>query len=136
MTRKLTEKQKAFADYYIECLNATEAARKAGYSKNTVGAIGHENLKKPKIKEYIDKRLAEKDDERVAKQDEILEFLTAVMRNDTEYLEQYDPIEIRDRLKAAEKLGKRYAMFVDKQEIEHDINNVSSVEIELVDDES
>ena len=113
MTRKLTEKQKAFADHYIECLNATEAARKAGYSKNTVGAIGHENLKKPKIKEYIDKRLAEKDDERVAKQDEILEFLTAVMRNDTEYLDQYDPIEIKDRLKAAEKLGKRYAMFTD-----------------------
>lgn len=28
---KLTPKQKAFADYYIECGNATEAARKAGY---------------------------------------------------------------------------------------------------------
>ena len=43
---------------------------------------------------------------------------------------------MKERIKAADKLGKTYAMFVDKQEIEHDINNVSSVEIELVDDES
>ena len=130
MARKLTEKQKAFADYYIECLNATQAALKAGYSDNCARQIGSENLSKPHIKEYIDKRLEEKEDERIAKQDEILEFLTAVMRNDTEYLEQYDPIETRDRLKAAEKLGKRYAMFTER--IEHSgemgINIIDDIE--------
>lgn len=130
MARKLTEKQKAFADYYIECLNATQAALKAGYSDNCARQIGSENLSKPHIKDYIDKRLEEKEDERIAKQDEILEFLTAVMRNDTEYLEQYDPIETRDRLKAAEKLGKRYAMFTER--IEHSgemgINIIDDIE--------
>ena len=126
MARKLTEKQKAFADYYIECLNATESARKAGYSETCAGEIGYENLKKPHIKDYIDKRLAEKEEKRVAKQDEILEFLTAVMRNDIKYLEHYnEPIKVKDRLTAAEKLGKRYAMFTDK------IQHSGEIEIEV-----
>ena len=128
MGRDLTEKQKAFADHYIECLNAAEAARKAGYSENCARQIGKENLTKPYIEHYIEQRLAEKESKRVAKQDEILEFLTAVMRNDTEYLGQYDLIEIRDRLKAAEKLGKRYAIFTDVIEQNSDVTiNVEGV---------
>ena len=50
---KLTEKQKRFADYYIETGNGTEAAVKAGYSKKTARVIGQENLLKPAIKNYI-----------------------------------------------------------------------------------
>lgn len=46
---KLTPKQKAFADYYIECENATEAAKKAGYSEKTANITGFENLRKPNI---------------------------------------------------------------------------------------
>lgn len=49
----LTPKQKAFADYYIECGNAAEAARKAGYSLRTADSIGRENLRKPTISAYI-----------------------------------------------------------------------------------
>lgn len=125
MARKLTNKQKAFADEYIICLNATQAALKAGYSENTAGAIGHENLRKPKIKKYIEERLKEKEDERIADQDEILKFFTAVMRNNLEYLESYEPTEIKERLRAAEQLGKTYAMFTDK--LEHS----GEVEIEV-----
>ena len=55
----LTPKQKAFADYYIECGNAAEAARKAGYSLRTADAIGRENLRKPTISVYIAERQAE-----------------------------------------------------------------------------
>lgn len=138
---KLTEKQKAFADYYIECLNATEAARRAGYSKNTVGAIGHENLQKPKIKEYIEKRLAEKEEERVASQDEVLEYLTKVMRGEikeeqvvTENTGDYQSkakvvkkkVGPKDRNKAAELLGKRYALF--KDNIDIDITGVQIID--------
>ena len=54
---KLTPKQKKFAEYYIKCGNATEAAKKAGYSEKTAYAIGQENLKKPVISEYIAKRI-------------------------------------------------------------------------------
>jgi phage terminase small subunit len=129
MDKELTPKQKAFADYFIETGNAADAAIRAGYSKKTARSIGSENLTKPNIKNYIDARMAEKDAARVAKQDEILEFLTKVMRG--EYTEQI-PVGIgegaqqledkdtylKDRVKAAELLGKRYAMWTDKQQLD------------------
>ena len=80
MTRKLTPKQQKFADAYIECGNASDAARKAGYSKKTARVIGQENLLKPAIKDYIDVRIKELASERVASQQEVLEFLTRIMR--------------------------------------------------------
>ena len=57
----MTDKQKIFCEYYIQTWNATESARQAGYegSYETLRAIGSENLTKPNIKEYIDKRIEE-----------------------------------------------------------------------------
>jgi len=49
----LTNKQRLFVAAYLDCLNATEAARRAGYSAKTAYSIGWENLKKPEIKQYI-----------------------------------------------------------------------------------
>lgn len=59
---KLTGKQKAFIEAYVMCLNASEAARLAGYAGNdaTLGAVGYENLRKPQIKTEIDKLLNER----------------------------------------------------------------------------
>ena len=135
---ELTEKQKAFADEYIISLNATEAARKAGYSENSAREIGHENLTKPNIKNYIQKRLDEKEAERIATQDEVLEYLTRVMRAEEKEtfvkedkdgnieVKEYDPA-IKERTKAAKLLGKRYAVFVDKQELE--INELPTINL-------
>lgn len=125
---KLTEKQKRFADYYIETGNATESARRAGYSAKTARAIGQENLTKPDIRTYIDERIAEKDEERIAKQDEILSYLTSVMRGEHkeevlrgigEGAQTIDDMEVSasQRIRAAELLGKRYGMWTDKQDI-------------------
>lgn len=80
MKRKLTPKQQKFADEYIKSGNAAEAARKAGYRVRTARSVGQENLTKPDIKDYIDARLKELASERVASQQEVLEFLTRVMR--------------------------------------------------------
>ena len=80
---KLTERQQRFCDEYLISLNATQAAIKAGYSKKTARQIGQENLTKPDIKEYIQKRLAEKEDALIAKQDEVLKHLTSVMRRES-----------------------------------------------------
>lgn len=136
---KLTEKQKRFADYYIELGNATEAARKVGYSSKTAKSIGQENLTKPDIKSYIKERLNEKDAERIASQDEILEFLTAVMRGEkteqipvglgegAQQLEDKDPY-LKDRVKAAELLGKRHSMWTDK------VDMMGNVGVRIVDD--
>lgn len=126
---KLTPKQKAFADYYIESSNATQSAIKAGYSKKTARAIGTENLAKPYIKAYIDERMAEKDAKRIASQDEVLEFLTKVLRGEIEEevalgegmgSQRLEMKELggKDRIKAAELLGKRYSLWTEKQQVE------------------
>ncbi|PAF34226.1 terminase small subunit [Terribacillus saccharophilus] len=136
---KLTEKQKRFADYYIETGNATESAKRAGYSEKTAKSIGQENLTKPDIRSYVDQRIAEKDSKRVAKQDEVLEYLTAVMRG--EHTEQVlrgvgegaqtiDEMDVaaNQRIRAAELLGKRYGIWTEKQDI-----NVTGA-VQFVDD--
>ncbi|MBY0756524.1 terminase small subunit [Clostridium sardiniense] len=124
--KKLTPKQKAFADYYIETGNATEAARRAGYSKKTAAVIGTENLIKPNIKQYIDERLKEIEDKRIAKGEEVLQYLTKVMRGEEKDQFGLDA-SLQDRTKAAELLGKRYRLFVDK--VERDTNlNVNSTD--------
>lgn len=79
---RMTEKQKRFCDEYLIDLNATQAAIRAGYSVKTAAVIAAENLKKPNISEYIDKRMAEKEDALIAKQDEIMKYLTSVMRRE------------------------------------------------------
>lgn len=82
MATKMTAKQMRFCDEYLIDLNATQAAIRAGYSEKTAKAIGSENLTKPYIREYIDQRLAEIEDALVAKQDEVMKYLTSVMRRE------------------------------------------------------
>lgn len=63
-------------------MNATQAAIRAGYSKKTAYSIGEENLRKPELKEYIEKRMAEKESQLIADQDEVMRYLTSVMRRE------------------------------------------------------
>ena len=104
----LTPKQKAFADYYIECGNSTEAARKAGYSEKTCYAIGAENLKKPHISAYIAERMQAQNEARVASADEVLQFFSSVMRGEVKDQFGLDAA-LSDRLNAGKELMKRYA---------------------------
>ena len=118
--RKLTPKQQAFADYYIELGNATQAAIKAGYSRNTAKETGYENLTKPHIKEYIDKRMNELSDKRIMGMQEALELLTSIARGEmTEevvisFMDSYEKVEkapdIKERLKAIEQILKRFVI--------------------------
>ena len=105
----LNERQKAFADYYIQTGNATEAAIKAGYSEKTAYSIGNENLKKPEISAYIGERMAEQGEKRVADANEVIEFYTAVMRGEVKDQFGLDA-SLSDRLKAGDALMKRYAV--------------------------
>lgn len=138
---KLTIKQKRFADEYIISGNATEAAIKAGYSEKTARFIGTENLTKPNIKSYIDERLKELEDKAIAKQDEVLKYLTSIMRGEqTEQIlkgegEGYQSIvsidvSAKDRIKAAELLGKRYGTWTDKVDLNAELRTVIVDDIE------
>lgn len=127
---KLNEKQKAFADYYIESLNATESYAKAyECSYNTARTNGARLLANANIKNYIDEIMSAKDESRIASQDEILQILTDIARGITEEeVVQFSQLgeelrttrkpTIKDRMKASELLGKRYRMFTDKTELE------------------
>ena len=79
---KMTAKQQRFCDEYLIDLNATQAAIRAGYSKKTAAVIATENLRKPNIAEYIKKRLDEKEAELIADQNEVMKYLTSVMRRE------------------------------------------------------
>lgn len=128
---KLTPKQEAFVDAYIETGNATEAAKRAGYSEKTAGAVGAENLKKPKIKQAIEARQAEIRSKRTADITEVMEFLTSALRGELtdenvvvegagDGISKARIIETkissRDRIKAAENLLKRFPGDLDKAE--------------------
>ena len=78
--KELTSRQKAFADYYLELGNATEAARRAGYKGNNLNRVASENLTKLGIKQYIEERQKQIDSKRSATIEEVMRFYTAVMR--------------------------------------------------------
>ena len=104
----MTPRQKKFCEYYIQSGNATDAARKAGYSEKTARAIGNENLTKPDIQAYIHERIGDQDKKRVADANEVLEFYSAVMRGEVKDQFGLDA-SLTDRLKAGDSLMKRYA---------------------------
>lgn len=104
----LTPKQQAFADYYIQLGNASEAAKRAGYSEKNAGINAGKTLKKPNVAAYIAERMAEQTKKRVADANEVIEFYTAVMRGEVK--DQFGlEASLADRLKACDSLMKRYA---------------------------
>lgn len=132
----LTEKQRRFVDAFIETGNATKAAEIAGYQGKNLNRIGSENLSK--LDSYIQERLSEKEDQRIAKQDEVLRTLTSVLRREAMETvvvtcktkrSYYDdkgkkvteegeeprlveiPTKISDVNKAADLLGRRYRLW-------------------------
>ncbi len=140
----MTPKQKRFCDEYLIDCNATQAAIRAGYSEKTAKAIGAENLTKPDIRAYIDKRLAEVQSKTIASAEEVMQYLTSVLRGKSkssvlslcgdgcqEVIEKA-PDE-KEKLKAAEMLAKRYGLLTDKLGIEGIVPVVISGEDDLDD---
>ena len=111
----LTPKQKAFADYYIELGNATEAAKMAGYSEKTARFIGAENLTKPNILEYIKQRTAPTEEKRIATGDEVLQFFTRVMKGEEKDAFGLE-VSLDTKIKAAVELAKRTCDIKDGKE--------------------
>ena len=146
---KMTNKQKLFCDEYLIDLNATQASIRAGYSKKTAYKIGQENLIKPQIREYIDKRLKEKESKLIATQDEVLKYLTSVMRGESQsevvvienigdYMSQARTMQKapdeKERLKAGELLGKYYGLSLTKVEGSLDLG-VSVIKDDIPDED-
>lgn len=126
----LTEKQKRFIDYYIETGNASKASEMAGYKGKNLNTVGAQNL--AKLSKFIKVKLEEKENSRIASQDEVLEYLTRVMRGEEKDSFGLDA-SLQDRTKCAELLGKRYGTFKEKVEVNGAIPVVISGDDELED---
>ena len=142
---KLTEKQKAFCDYYIESLNATESYKRAYKitKQSTAETNASRLLSNAKVKTYIDEKLKEIQSNRIAKAEEVLAFLSSSLRGeiDEEVVASESDgeggikpiilkkqLSAKDRIKAAELLGKRYALFTEKVDLE------ANVGVTIIDD--
>jgi phage terminase small subunit len=139
MMAKMTDKQKRFCDEYLIDLNATQAAIRAGYAERYAHTNANKLLQITTIKDFIAARMAEKQDALIADQDEVLKYLTSVLRGKTQSeivvvegvgdgcsearAMQKAPDE-KERLKAAELLGKRYGLYTEKveQQVDMDLN--------------
>lgn len=143
MAENLNEKQKRFADFYIETGNAYQAAIKSGYSDTYAKGNVVKLLENVRVKKYIDSRLKQMESDRIASAAEVMKYLTSVMRN--ELTEEVVVVEgegegvssarkikkdmsAKDRNKAAELLGKRYGMFTDKLSVDGEVS------VQIVDD--
>lgn len=128
----MTAKQQIFADEYLKDLNGTRAY-KAAYTNVKKDSVASANavrlLGNAKVKSYIDEQLEKMHNERTADAQEVLEYLTSVMRGQQieevlrgvgmgEQMKTNIEVGAKDRLKAAELLGKRHALFTDKVDLQ------------------
>ena len=139
----MTSKEQIFGDEYLIDFNATQAAIRAGYSEYTARnacywinkeadekqvKAGRKSQYKPELAEYIKEKLDEMHSKLTADAQEVMEYLTSVLRGESrshvlsfcgdgcqEIVEK--PPDEKERLKAAELLGKRYSLFADKLEL-------------------
>ena len=103
MEKKLTRRQRAFAEAYIQCGNATEAARRAGYSEKNADVTGARLLRNVSISEYIDRRTRAQDEAQVASSDEVMRFFSSVMRGEVKDQFGLDA-SLADRINAGKEL--------------------------------
>lgn len=125
----MNARQKRFCDEYLIDCNATQAAIRAGYSPKTAKVTGAKMLTNANLKAYIDEQLERIHNEKTADAQEVLEYLTAVMRGEhTEQTLQFIgegvqkiadiDVSAKERIKAAELIGKRYGMFKDNVNVD------------------
>lgn len=136
----MTENQKRFCDEYLIDCNATRAYKTVYKNIKNDGVArrnGSRLLTNADIKKYIDARMEELHNEKTADAQEVIEYLSAVLRGESTAQEivvvgtgdgcskaktvEKAPSE-KERLKAAELLGKRYALFTDRVDMDTDMD--------------
>ncbi|MGV2875335.1 terminase small subunit [Macrococcus capreoli] len=160
MKHGLNDKQLRFAQEYIKTLNATESAKRAGYSPQTAYSTGHRMLKNVEVKKYIQNMKDKILDENILSAKEVLAGLTEIASGKTKeerdnvvrkhafkedakgnaisvYDDEVQITEVTpktsDRLKAYELLGKYHVLFTDKQVVDH-TGGVVFIEGDISDD--
>ena len=137
----MNERQKRFVAEYIKDYNATQAAVRAGYSERTAYSQGNRLLKNIEVKKAIEELQNEIRKENIAEAIEVEEFLSLAMKGEieeevvvTENIGDYESrarvikkqLSARERIKAAELLGKRYGLF--RENVDLDITGVQIID--------
>lgn len=142
--KKLRLQWRKFADEYIKTGNVYQSAINAGYSENYARTNAYKLLEKDSIKSYIDERMKKLEEEAIADQAEVLKYLTRVLRDEERedvlvnvgnYEQEIQSMKVsaKDRIKAAELLGKRYGSWTDKVDMTLDVPTIISGADELED---
>lgn len=142
--KKLRIQWKKFADEYIKSGNVYQSAINAGYSENYAKSDACKILEKPSVKAYIDDRMKKLEEEAIADQSEILKYLTRIIRDEEreevlvnvgnfEQERQEIKISAKDKIKAAELLGKRYQLWTDKVDMTLEVPTIISGDDKLED---
>ena len=144
----MTRNQRKFADEYLVDFNGTRAYKAAykNVTKDETAAVNASRLlRNAKVKSYIDGKIKEMSNAKIAEAKEVMEYLTSVMRGEKreqvligqgQGLQNITEMDVpsRDRLKAAELLGKRYALFTDRVDVEGNVGAVIIDDIPDVDE--
>ena len=130
--RELNARQKRFAELYLELGNASEAAKQAGYSEKSAASNADKLLKNTNVKNYIDELLKKIEDQKIADVTEVMQYLTAGMRQEleeevivtegcgdgiSEAVIKKKKISIKDSNKCAELLAKRFGILTDNMNV-------------------
>lgn len=127
----LNERQRLFVKFYIGTLNATESAKRAGYSPKTAAEIGYELLKKPHIAEAVQKGVDKKMSKADISAERILDELASIAFLTPEQLDALKSIKGGEKMRALELLGKYHTLFTDRIEQSGEV----TINVSLEDDE-
>lgn len=132
----MNERQKKFADEYLITGVAQTAAIKAGYSEKYARKRSHELLANVGIKDYIEERMKELEKQKIAKQDEVMQVFTSILRQELmeevielnamtgQFVKTKKPPSIAEVIKAGSEIMKRYPTAKQSEKLELEIKKL------------
>lgn len=132
--KHLNKRQIDFIQEYMKTNNITQSATKAGYSPKTAAVQGCNLLKNVKVRNYIDAINERLESAKIADIQEVMEYLTAVMRGEAK--DQFDmDVSIQDRTRAAGELARRLDVKSRNLNVECAVNIIDNIPNEVDENE-
>ena len=134
--KELTQRQIRFVQDFMKSNNVTQAAIRSGYSKKTASVQGSRLLTNVKVAEYVDAINERLESDKIADIQEVMEYLTSVMRGDTK--DQFDlDASLSERTRAASELAKRLDVRAKTLNIEGVVNIIDNIpeDVEIIDED-
>ena len=134
--KQLTQRQIRFVQDFMKSNNVTQAAIRSGYSKKTASVQGSRLLTNVKVAEYVDAINERLESDKIADIQEVMEYLTSVMRGDTK--DQFDlDASLSERTRAASELAKRLDVRAKTLNIDGVVNIIDNIpeDVEIIDED-